>query len=195
MSQQLKNLATAAAGDPGGPPVADPPAGTSHEAIAARVIAAVKAAKGEITPFDGPEPSVLPFVRANSSVDLDFMLGVVGTVENNPQLTPLSLTIDIPAAKESIAYIQAYVPVINELEVFLRALKFSVASRKADLGSQSLRTYEVLKGLARDKKFELTGHAAVLKRALGRTRSSKQAGQPATKEPAETESGKEVPKS
>lgn len=194
MSNQIKNLATAAAGDQGGPPATDPPAGAQHAAIAARVIAAVMAARGEITPFQPPEPLVLPFVRANSSVDLDFMLGVVAIVENNPQL-PLSVTIDIPAAKESIAYIQAYVPVINQLEVFLRDLKFSVASRKADVGAQSLRTYDLIKGLARDKKFELTSHAAVLKRALGRTRSAKQTGTPTPQAPVETESGKEGPKS
>jgi hypothetical protein len=188
MSKLLKNLTVSAAGDP--PPVTEPPASQNVQ-IASRVIAAVMAAKSEIV-LEPPLPSAVAYVRANSSMDLNFIIGLVGLIESNPQLKALAITFDIAEAKETIDYIQAYVPVANELESFLRALKFSIAAKKAVVGAKSLRTYQAVQAFARDQKLDLATHAAILKRTLHPRR--KKAQQPAPPGPAEQESGKEGPK-
>lgn len=191
MSQLLKNLTASAGGGPSDPPATEPPASQNVQ-IAGRVIAAVMAAKSEIV-LEPPLPSAVAYVRANSSMDLNFIIGLVGLIESNPQLKAAAITFDIAEAKETIDYIQAYVPVANELESFLRALKFSIAAKKAVVGAKSLRTYQALQGFARDQKLDLATHTAILKRTLHPRR--KKAQQPAPPVPAEQESGKEGAKS
>lgn len=196
MPKDLRSNATAAGDPPGG----DPVTATKHQQIAARIIAALAAAKAEITPLESPTTAAIPFNRANGSIDLDFMVGVVGTVENTPSLQGLTVTLDLKEAHDTLDYIQAYVPLLNEIEAFRRALKFSIAARKADLGARSLRAYQAIRGLARDEKLALQPHASILKRALGRGPKRQRGQTPQTPQPQTPhpvpplETGKEVPK-
>jgi hypothetical protein len=175
---------------------ADPQPVTRHEQAAARVIAALNAAKAEIMPLESPTAAAIPFNRANGSVDVDFMVGVVGAIENLPKLQGLAVTLDLPAAHDTLDYIQAYVPLLNEIEVFRRAIQFSINSRKAELGAQTLRTYQAMRGLARDKNLGLESHTSILKKMLGRgpKRKSAQAPKPQPQPQPPLETGKEAPK-
>ncbi len=113
-------------------------------------------------------PATANFVRSHLNVPTEFLATAIAAVEQTPELQGVN-KLDVTAARDTLQFIEAFRPVQDKVTAFANSLKFTMASRKANLAADALQIYSIAKGVARDP-----GAAAVaslvsnLKRDLGR---------------------------
>jgi hypothetical protein len=119
------------------------------------------------------------FVHSHSGFPNDFIATVLGAVDRDPQLQKVD-KFDIVEARDTLQFIEAFRPVIDQVEALLANLRFTCDARKARVVADGLQIYYLAKGLGRDP-----GSAAVaslaknMKRDLNRPgRKSKSKGVP-----------------
>src|ERR1051326_198755 len=128
-------------------------------------------------------PATANFVRSHLNVPTEFLATAIAAVEQTPELQGTG-KLDVTAARDTLQFIEAFRPVQDKVSAFANSLKFTMASRKANLAADALQIYSIAKGIARDP-----GAAAVaslvhnLKRDLGRRGRAKGSGA-ATAKPA-----------
>src|ERR1051326_1442184 len=128
-------------------------------------------------------PATANFVRSHLNVPTEFLATAIAAVEQTPELQGTG-KLDVTPARDTLQFIEAFRPVQDKVSAFANSLKFTMASRKANLAADALQIYSIAKGIARDP-----GAAAVaslvhnLKRDLGRRGRAKGSGA-ATAKPA-----------
>jgi len=81
--------------------------------------------------------------------------------------TPLSEIRDL------VAYADAYVPLVDELEALAQFLRYSTTAARNLAGTEALTTYSLAQRLAKQKRYaHLKPHVADMRRALGRQRKA-----------------------
>jgi hypothetical protein len=112
--------------------------------------------------------STVNFVRSHLNVPIKFLATAIAAVEQTPALQAVN-KLDVLAGRDTLQFIEAFLPVLDKVSAFTNALKFTISSRKASLAADSLQIYDIAKGLARDP-----GSAAIasvvsnMKRDLGK---------------------------
>ena len=96
------------------------------------------------------------------------MISAAAAVEQVPELQAIQ-KLDVDAAHDTLQFLEAFRPVRDKVDAFAKNLKYTMDSRKAKLATDSLLTYDVAKGLARDpKSATIASLVANMKRDLGR---------------------------
>ena len=176
-------MATSRATTPNATATAEPPDGsttppnsldtltptiTHYQQIAAEFMAALDEIAQIIPKLEAAHVSTANLVRSRLNVPNDFLATVTAAVEQVPELQAMQ-KLDVSAARDTLQFLEAFRPVRDKVDAFAKNLKYTMDSRKADLATKSLLTYDVAKGLARDpNSATISALVANMKRDLGR---------------------------
>jgi len=144
------------------------PTTTASELLAAEIIAAIEAIAARIARLEGPHPLTAPRVRGARTISDDAVVSMIAIVEGEPQLQALG-TFDQDNARAMLQFNHAFDRVMDRLNMLTASLSFTREAWKAEVVSQLLRTYDIMKGLARDPAAGLMNHVETLRRDIGRT--------------------------
>ena len=165
--------ATGAAAAPDGtatpPPVDTPtPTITHYQQVAAEFMSALDEISQIIPKLEAIHVSTANLVRSRLNVPNEFLATVTAAVEQVPELQAIQ-KLDVNAARDTLQFLEAFRPVRDKVDAFAKNLKYTMDSRKAKLATDSLLTYDVAKGLARDpNSATIASLVANMKRDLGR---------------------------
>jgi hypothetical protein len=154
------------------------PTVTYYQQVAAKFSAALIAAIAEIPMFEPYHPSLAHFVRSHQSFPNDFISTTVASVKSDPDLQNVN-KFNVDEARDTLQFLEAFRPVIDQVAALLANLKFTCGARKARVVADALVIYEVAKALGRDPaSAAVAWHAGNMKRDLKRSgpRRKKQAG-------------------
>lgn len=178
----------AAAGDPPAspPPSVPTPTVTYYQQVAAQMSAALSNAAALIASLESPHTSTIGFVRSHSGVPANFIATAATAVVAAPVLQSVS-KFDVDEARDVLQFLEAFRPVVDQIEALGVDVKFTMDSRKATVAADALQIYAIAKGVARDpSSAALLAHVNNMKRDLGRTR-------PKTREKAPAPSSASTP--
>lgn len=166
------NATAATAATDGGtttPPVDTPtPTITHYQAVAAEFMTALDEIAQIIPKLEAIHVSTANLVRSRLNVPNEFLATVTAAVEQVPELQSIN-KLDVNAARDTLQFLEAFRPVRDKVDAFAKNLKYTMDSRKAKLATDSLLTYDVAKGLARDpNSATIASLVANMKRDLGR---------------------------
>jgi hypothetical protein len=166
--------ATAAATPPDGtvvtPPAVDTPTPTitHYQQVAAEFMSALDQIAQIIPKLEAIHVSTANLVRSRLNVPNEFLATVTAAVEQVAELQAIN-KLDVNAARDTLQFLEAFRPVRDKVDAFAKNLKYTMDSRKAKLATDSLLTYDVAKGLARDpNSATIASLVANMKRDLGR---------------------------
>jgi hypothetical protein len=125
------------------------PTTTHYQEVAKQLIAAFTAATGLIPAFEAKHKATAKFVQSHSGFPNDFISTVLAAVDADPQLQNVD-KFDVVEARDTLQYLEAFRPVIQQVETLLENMKFSCAARKARVVADGLQIYAIAKGLGRD---------------------------------------------
>ncbi len=151
------------------PPVDTPtPTITHYQAVAAEFMAALDEISQIIPKLEAIHVSTANLVRSRLNVPNEFLATVTAAVEQVPELQAIN-KLDVNGARDTLQVLDAFRPVRDKVDAFAKNLKYTMDSRKAKLATDSLLTYDVAKGLARDpNSATIASLVANMKRDLGR---------------------------
>jgi hypothetical protein len=151
------------------PPVGDPwPTITASDRLAAEIIEAIDAIAARIPCLEGPHPMTAPSVRSGRTVPKAAIISMIAAVEDQPQLQQLE-TFNIDYARETLQFNEAFRHVIDRLNALTASVSFTMEARKANVAFELLRTYGVMKAIARDPgSAGMFSHVQNVRRDLGR---------------------------
>jgi hypothetical protein len=112
------------------------------------------------------------FIRGHATIPNAFCNTTIVAVEQLPALQALN-TLDAAAARELLQMIVAFGPVLDKIDAFRAQVHGVMVVAKAIIGSRSLQTYAIAKGVARTDKT-VAAHVANMRRDLKRAGVSKQ---------------------
>ncbi|SRR5216684_3914507 len=145
------------------------PTVTHYQEVAARFIALLNEAIALIPSLEPYHASTEEFVRAHRSFPIDFIATVLAAVEADPELRNVD-KFDVAEARDTLQFLEAFRPVIDQVATLLRNLKFTYGARKARVVSDGLLIYDVAKALGRDpRSAAVAWHARNMKRDLKRS--------------------------
>jgi uncharacterized protein with PIN domain len=148
------------------------PTTTEMDRIADTISTAVKAVASLIPGLEIPQDLTRRQVRAQRTVPREFIESMIAAVEQVESLRAIG-KFDPEDAREALQFIDAFRPVVDQLQALTDALKFTLEWRKARAASGALLTYGVARELARDENVTpLTAHNEFLKRDLRREQKS-----------------------
>jgi hypothetical protein len=167
--------ANAAAAEPGDGTTTPPPAPgiptptvTHYQQVAAEFMSALDEIAQSIPRLEDIHVSTATLVRSRLNVPPEFLATVTAAVEQVPELQAIN-KLDVNAAHDTLQFLEAFRPVHDKVDAFLKNLKHTLDSRQAKLATDSLVTYDVAQGLARDpKSTTIAALVAIMRRALGR---------------------------
>jgi len=160
--------APAASDTPVSPVTPVTPTTTHYQEVAKELSASLTAAMGQIPTFEAKHEDTEKFVRSHSSFPNDFIATVLAAVDADPQLQNVN-KFDVTEARDTLQFLEAFRPVIDQIDALLANLKFTCASRKAKVVAAGLQIYEIAKGLGRDPgSASVASHAKNMKRDLKR---------------------------
>jgi hypothetical protein len=181
-----RKLKLVAAVDPATGPA---PTITRYQEIAGNLTVAVKEAFTLIGSFEAPHRATVKFVRGHQSVPNDFIRTVASSVDDTPELQSVK-KLDVNEARDTLQFIDAFMPVVDLLNALGRDLKFTIDSRKAKVAADALQIYEIAKGVARDPgSANVASHVANMKRDLNRRRAKQRTTANAPTEETATDAG------
>ena len=157
-------------GVPGEAPADLPPTPTTthYQEVAKQLSAALISAMGLIPAFEAKHESTAKFVHSHSGFPNDFIATVLAAVDADPQLQNVK-KFDVLEARDTLQYIDAFRPVIDQVEALLANLRFTCAARKARVVADGLQIYYLAKGLGRDPgSASVASLAKNMKRDLNR---------------------------
>jgi hypothetical protein len=151
------------------PPVGIPtPTVTHYQQVAAEFMSALDEISQIIPKLEAVHVSTANLVRSRLNVPNEFLATVTAAVEQVPELQAIQ-KLDVNSAHDTLQFLEAFRPVRDKVDAFAKNLKYTMDSRKASLATDSLLTYDVAKGLARDpKSATIASLVANMKRDLGR---------------------------
>jgi hypothetical protein len=160
---------TVATGVSGETPELPPtPTITHYQDVARQFSASFITSMALIPAFEPKHESTAKFVQSHSGFPNDFIATVLSAVEADSQLQNVQ-KFDVVEARDTLQYLEAFRPVIDQVEAFLANLKFTCSARKARVVADGLQIYEIAKGLGRDPgSASVASHAKNMKRDLKR---------------------------
>jgi hypothetical protein len=165
----LSNAVVTGASD--APPAEAPPPTptTTHYQEVARGLSELFAtALGQVPMLERKHAATVKFVRSHSGFPNDFIATVLSAVEADPQLQRVE-KFDVVEARDTLQFLEAFRPVIDQVEALLANLRFTCAARKARVVADGLQIYYLAKGLGRDPgSADVASHAKNMKRDLNR---------------------------
>jgi hypothetical protein len=145
------------------------PTTTHYQEVAAQFIALLNAAIALIPSLEPFHASTEEFVRAHQSFPIEFIATVLAAVELDPELRRVD-KFDVAEARDTLQFLDAFRPVIDQLATLLRDLKFTCGARKARVVADGLLMYGVAKAFGRDPaSAAVAAHARNMKRDLKRS--------------------------
>jgi len=150
------------------PPDTPTPTITHYQQIAAEFMAALDEISQIIPKLAAAHVSTANLVRSRLNVPNQFLATVTAAVVQVPELQAMQ-KLDVNEALDTLQFLEAFRPVRDKVDAFATNLKYTMDSRKADLATKALLTYDVAKGLARDpNSATIAALVANMKRDLGR---------------------------
>jgi len=146
-------VATGVSGDQAEQPPT--PTTTHYQQIAKQLGDALIAAVALIPTFEMKHEATAKFVHSHSGFPNDFIATVLAAVDADPQLQKVN-KFDVLEARDTLQFIEAFRPIIDQVEAILANLRFTCDARKARVVADGLQIYYLAKGLGRD-----VGSAAV----------------------------------
>lgn len=144
------------------------PTVTHYQQVAAEFMSALDEISQIIPKLEAIHVSTANLVRSRLNVPNEFLATVTAAVEQVPELQAIQ-KLDVNSAHDTLQFLEAFRPVRDKVDAFAKNLKYTMDSRKASLATDSLLTYDVAKGLARDpKSATIASLVANMKRDLGR---------------------------
>jgi hypothetical protein len=143
------------------------PTTTPSDSLAAEILDAIEAIAGRIPRLEMPHPMTAGSVRGGRTVPDEAILSMIAAVEDAPQLQTLG-TFNVDNAREMLQFNHAFRPVIDRLNLLTASISFTMEARKAQIVFELLRTYEIMKGLARHPSAGMIHHVETLRRDIGR---------------------------
>ena len=154
-------------------PAADTPASpttTHYQEMADALSATLTTALSQIPSFEQSHPATVKFVRSHQGFPNDFIATVLAAVAADPQLQNVN-KFDVVEARDTLQFLEAFRPVIDQAQALLATLKFTCASRKARVVADGLQIYVIAQGIGRDPgSVAVTSYAENMKRDLKRNR-------------------------
>jgi hypothetical protein len=145
------------------------PTTTHYQELATVLSTTLTAAMSQIPSFEESHPATAKFVRSHQGFPNDFIATVLAAVEADPQLQNVK-KFDVVEARDTLQFLDAFRPVVDQAEALLAILRFTCASRKARVVADGLQLYEIAKGIARDPgSAAVASHAKNMKRDLKRS--------------------------
>ena len=129
-----------------------------------KALLAVTATIPLLEPADAAE---LDFVRSHQNVSIEFIKTSIAGIEQTPELEGFK-DLDPAISAEMLQFIDAFRPVFDQVKIFENNLKFTLEWKVATLADGALRSYYLVKGVARGRRSaSAVSLLANLKRALG----------------------------
>ena len=142
---------------------------TPADRLASEILDAIEAIAGRIAVLQIPHSTTAPHVRGGRTVSNDAIISMIAAVEAEPRLQQLG-TFDVDDARAMLQFNHAFDPVMDRLNLLTASLSFTMEAWKARVAFHLMRTYGIMKGIARDPgSAELGNHVENLRRDLGRT--------------------------
>jgi hypothetical protein len=163
---------------------------THYQQLAQQVSSTIATALSQISPLESPHPTTRDFVRANAAVETNFISSVIAAVESIPELQGTKF--DVAEARDMLQFIEAFRPVLDQVDVLARSLKFTLDARKAKVAEDALHVYALAKRYSRNPNSATLPVADIMRRELGRKGPKPRAKAPVPT-PSMEGSGKEVP--
>ena len=149
---------------------AAPPEGltiTHHQQAADDFMKALVAVTATIPLLEPADAAELAFVRAHQNVPIEFIKTSIAGIEQTPELEGFK-DLDPAISVEMLQFIDAFRPVFDHVKIFEDNLKFTLEWKVATLSDGALRSYYLVKGVARGRRSaSAVALLANLKRALG----------------------------
>jgi hypothetical protein len=150
------------------PDVPVTPTTTHYQEVAKQLSAAFTATMAQIPMFEPKHVATAKFVQVHSGFPNDFIATVLAAVEADPQLQNLN-KFNVVEARDTLQFLEAFRPVIDQVDALLANLRFTCAARKANVVADGLQIYYIAKGLGRDPgSASVASHAKNMKRDLNR---------------------------
>jgi len=160
------------------------PTVTRYMELAVEITKALDALSAMVPQFELKHASTASFVNAHIAVPLKFLNTVVAAVEQAGDLQGVN-RLNIAEARDTLQFIDAFLPVADRVDAFANGLRFTINSRRAALAADALQIYGVAKVVARDAGGAAVGlHAQNMARDLGKKNR-----RAAKKQPAPTPAG------
>jgi hypothetical protein len=153
------------------------PAITASDLLAAELLEAIEAIAGRIPQLETPHPMTAGSVRGGRTVPDDAIISMIGAVENAPQLQALG-TFNVDSAREMLQFNLAFRHVVDRLNMLAGSITFTMEARKAAVVFDLMRTYAIMKSLARDPSAGLVNQIETLRREIGRKKPRRTASPP-----------------
>jgi hypothetical protein len=147
------------------------PTTTASELMAADVMSAIDAVEGLISTLEHPHPETRRHVRGGRTVSRDFIISMIGAVEDKPEMQQLGL--DVDEARHALEFEAAFRPVVDRLSQTVSAVIFTIESKKARVAKQALMAYSIARRMSRREGSELNTILEILGKHLGHGRPRK----------------------
>ncbi len=146
---------------------------TFYQQLANNFVKALDEITAVIPKLEISQRTTTSFVRSHLNVPTEFLGTAIAGVERTPELQGAG-RLDVPAARATLQFIEAFRPVQDKVTAFANSLKFTMDSGKASLAADALQVYAIAKGVARHPEaIAVASLVANLKRDLGRRGRSK----------------------
>jgi hypothetical protein len=154
------------------------PTVTHYQQLAERVNAIIDEVFAILPKLELPHPATVHFVRTHKGIRPKFMETAITGVTAKESLRAIS-KLDVPTGWDTLQLNQALRPMADKLYHFAKSIQYTLDTRMAILGAESLQVYYLVKGLARDPEgADMLQLAADLKRDLGRSTGPKKEAPP-----------------
>lgn len=149
------------------------PTVTRYQQLASEISAQVKAAFARIPSLEESHPLTKKLVKLHALVPTQFIATATTAVESSPELTGVQ-TLNPVETRDTLQFLEAFLPFFDEMTALTRNLKFTLDSRKTKGVLASLRLYAIAKGVARDDSAtNVAAHVQNMKRDLNKKGGTK----------------------
>ncbi|HEX7154397.1 MAG TPA: hypothetical protein VF618_23125 [Thermoanaerobaculia bacterium] len=145
---------------------------THYETLANDFLAQLDLLAGVVPQVEPEHTSQRVFVRTHVNAPLEFLSSAVASVKLMPELKVLN-KLDVLAARDALQFLDAFRPVLDKVNAFARALKYTMAAKRAAVTNDAQQIYRIAQAIASNGgNPALEEHVANMKRDRFRRRKS-----------------------
>jgi hypothetical protein len=149
--------------------IQETPVDVEQEAKA--VIAQVRQFAQSIQGFTFAAPGRRRQINVSASVTDAFLEAVAAACDATPEFG-ISARLDGNQLRQALTFQHAYAKVADEMELFAKGLRDTLAEHRSEIGTQALVAYSVAKSFARpSSRSAFVPHLTNMKRSLRKSRS------------------------
>lgn len=154
---------------------------THYQEVGANVLKLIDSVRSAIPVVEVPVGTKFPLAAGKSGL----IATAISVFESSPELQGLRFNAD--EARDTLQYIDAFQPVLNQLRLLARHLEVQIRFRRGRSMEASLQLYEVAKGVSRRAAgVDLPTHVGNLKSQVTAANRKKAAKKPAAPAPSST---------